>query len=124
MLDIPYVITVGLTAEEWPADIESTLPPEFQEAVLVGGEDVGTLAPRTAWTDGRDRDQFADILHVANRGLVVTRYTQAAEGEEVYPSPFLDFLNARTVSDTERQRLVATNRVIPTEIQRMLLDDS
>jgi ATP-dependent helicase/nuclease subunit B len=54
---------------------------------------------------------------------VVTRYTQTAEADEVHPSPFLDFLDVQSVSDAERQRLVATDRALPMAIRRMLPDD-
>jgi len=37
-LDVPYVIGVGMTAEEWPQPSRSPLPPEFQEAILGGRE--------------------------------------------------------------------------------------
>jgi len=63
-LDVPYVIGVGMTAEEWPQPSRSPLPPEFQEAILRGGA-TGTLAPQPAWVGGRDRDQLGDVLRAA-----------------------------------------------------------
>jgi len=38
-LDVPYVIGVGMTAEEWPQPSRSPLPPEFQEAIRPGGRE-------------------------------------------------------------------------------------
>ena len=120
LLDVPYVIVVGLTADEWPRVTESVIPPEFQEAVLRGDGDASTLAPRTAWTDGRDRDQFLDIFRAAQNAVIVTRHTQTIEGDVVHPSAYLDYLNLQTVSEHHRQQLVSTDRVLPPEIQGML----
>ena len=120
LLDIPYVITVGLVDGGWPQHTASILPPELQEAILRGADRVGTLAPRTSWTTGRDRDQFADAIDAATRGLIVTRYTETAAGETRRPSTLLEQVDATTVSDVERQRLVSSDRELPTAIHGMI----
>ncbi len=119
-LDIPYVIAVGLTASEWPQATESPLEPEFQEAILHGEGESAKLAPRTSWSDGRDRDHLSDTLGAAARGVVVTRHTETASGDIVHPSPFLKFLDIDTVSDVEMQRLQSADRELPTPVRAML----
>jgi len=120
LLDVPYVITVGLVDGEWPKHTESVVLPELQEAILQGADRVRTLAPRTSWTTGRDRDQFADTVDVANSGLIVTRYTETPAGETRRPSPLLEQVDTTTVPDAERQRLVRPDRDLPAAIRRML----
>jgi len=115
-LDVPYVVTLGLTADQWPRPPESVLPPEFQEAVLQGDGQSGLLAPQPAWIGGRDRDQFSDTLQAAGRCIVVTRYTQTREGNEVHPSPLLGYLDTERVDERDRVRLVGTDRQLPPEI--------
>ncbi|MGB9960792.1 hypothetical protein ACOZ32_01050 (plasmid) [Halobacterium sp. MBLA0001] len=98
LLNVPYVFAVGLVDGEWPQQTESVVPPELQETILRGNGPVGTLAPRTAWTTGRDRDQFDDTLRAAETGLIVTRHTESPSGEERRPSPLLDHLDTDTAS--------------------------
>jgi ATP-dependent helicase/nuclease subunit B len=119
-LDVPYIVAVGLVEGEWPQRTESMLPPEFQEAVLAGDGDAASLAPRAAWTDGRDRDQFADALGAAGRGAILTRHTRRADGETAHPSSFLDRLETRTVDDDDRRALVSTDSSLPDAIEAML----
>jgi ATP-dependent helicase/nuclease subunit B len=116
-LDVPYVVAVGLTADQWPQPPESVLPPEFQEAVLQGDGQSGLLAPQPAWIGGRDRDQFSDTLRAAGQCVVVTRYTQTREGNEVHPSPLLGYLNTERVGEKDRDLLVGTDRQLPPEIR-------
>ncbi|WP_208023572.1 PD-(D/E)XK nuclease family protein [Halorussus pelagicus] len=123
MLDIPYVVAVGLTDGEWPQETDSTVPSELQEAILTGDGEAANLAPRTAWTDGRDRDQFADTLSAARNGLVVTRHTESVDGDEKRPSPFLARLDLETVSDADRRRLVGSDRELPDAIRGMFSDE-
>jgi len=120
LLDIPYVITVGMVAGEWPKQTDSVVPPELQEAILRGADRVGTLAPQTSWTTGRDRDQFADTVDAAGSGLIVTRHTETAAGETRRASALLEHLDATTVADTERRRLVSPDRELPAAILSML----
>lgn len=120
MLDIQYVIAVGMTADEWPRTTESEVPSEFQEVVLRGDGDTSKLAPQTVWTDGRDRDQFVDVFRAAGTGVVLTRYTQTVDGDDVHSSPFLDHLDLQTVSESHRQRLLSTNRELPPEVEGLL----
>ena len=120
LLDIPYVITVGLVDGEWPKHTESVIPPELQEKVLRGDDRVGTLAPRTSWTTGRDRDQFADTVATANTGLIVTRFTETPTGETRRPSALLEQVDPTAVPDSERQQLVSTDRDLPAAIRSML----
>jgi ATP-dependent helicase/nuclease subunit B len=119
-LDVPYVVTLGLTADQWPRPSESVLPAEFQEAVLQGDGQSGLLAPQPAWIGGRDRDQFSDTLRAAGQCVVVTRYTQTREGNEVQPSPLLEYLNTDRVGETDRERLIGAERRLPPEIQGFL----
>ena len=123
LLDIPYVITVGLVAGEWPKHSDSVVAPELQEAILRGADRVGTLAPRTSWTTGRDRDQFADTVDTPTSGLIVTRHTETPAGDTCRPSPFLEQLDTTTVPDTERQRLVRPDGDLPAAIRGMLDTD-
>ena len=120
LLDIPYVITVGMVAGEWPKYTDSVIPPELQEAILRGTDRVGTLAPQTSWTTGRDRDQFADTVDAAGTGLIATRYTETSAGETRRPSALLEQLDATVVPDAERRRLVSPDRELPTAIRGML----
>ncbi|WP_049909032.1 hypothetical protein [Halorubrum saccharovorum] len=116
-LDVPYVVVLGLTADQWPRPPESVLPPEFQEAVLQGDGQSGLLAPQPAWIGGRDRDQFTDALRAAGQCAVVTRYTQTREGNEVQPSPLLGYINTERVGETDRERLISADRRLPPEIR-------
>lgn len=120
-LDVPYVIAVGLTAEEWPRPAESALPPEFQEAVLRGNGPSEALAPQPAWVGGRDRDQFADTLRAAAECVVVTRHTRSPGGDDVARSPLLDHVDTRRVSEAARRRLVGTERALPPEIREVVV---
>lgn len=120
LLDIPYIVIVGLVDGEWPAHVESVLPPEFQEAVLKGNDQVGTLAPRTAWSNGRDRDQFDDAVRAASRGVILTRHTETIDGEQRRPSTLIDYLDTTVVSDQKRKQLVSPDRVLPDAIREMI----
>ncbi|WP_248517937.1 hypothetical protein [Salinarchaeum laminariae] len=120
LLDIPYVIAVGLVDGEWPQQTGSVVPPELQEAILRGDGRVGALAPRSAWTTGRDRDQFDDTHRAARDGLIVTRHTESPSGEERRPSPLLEHLDTDVVSAEERRRLVSTDRKLPDAVVAML----
>jgi ATP-dependent helicase/nuclease subunit B len=119
-LDVPYVVAVGLVEGEWPQRTESSIPSEFQEAVLAGDDDAASLAPRAAWTDGRDRAQFADALGAAGRGVILTRHTRRIDGETAYPSPFLERLETHTVDDGDRRALVGADGTLPDAIEAML----
>ena len=119
-LSVPYVITVGVTAAEWPAQTDSVVPAELQEAVLSGAGATGIVAPRTAWGDGRDRDHFADAMRAAERGVIVTRYTQTGDGDDIHPSPFLASLEMETVSGQDRTQLVSTTPQLPEPISALL----
>jgi ATP-dependent helicase/nuclease subunit B len=122
LLDVPYVITVGLVDGEWPKQTESVVPPELQEEILRGDSRVGTLAPRTAWTTGRDRDQFDDVLRAAGEGLIVTRHTENLAGEERRPSPLIEHLETDVVPNAEQRRLLSPERELP-DIVRAMLDN-
>jgi len=119
-LSVPFVIAVGVTAADWPTQTDSVVPPELQEAVLSGAGKTATVAPRTAWGDGRDRDHFADAMRAATNGVIVTRYTQTADGTEVHPSPFLASLEMETVPEPARTRLVSTEQHLPEPIADLL----
>jgi ATP-dependent helicase/nuclease subunit B len=119
-LDIPYVVAVGLTAKEWPQQTDSPLEPEFQEAVLQGEGPAAKLAPSTSWTDGRDRDHFADTLGAGGRAVVVTRHMETANGDVVHPSSFLEFLDTEAVSDSEMRQLQSTDRELPAPVRATL----
>ncbi|MDL0131476.1 hypothetical protein PNP59_11110 [Halobacterium salinarum] len=123
LLDIPYVIAVGLVDGEWPTQPESVVPAELQEEILRGEGRTGALAPRTAWTTGRDRDQFADTVQAAGDGLVVTRHTESTSGDERRPSPLLDQLNTKVVPADERRRLVSPSRDLPDAVEAMLNEE-
>ncbi|MFC7116538.1 hypothetical protein ACFQH2_18515 [Natronoarchaeum sp. GCM10025703] len=119
LLDIPYVIGVGLVDGEWPQQTDSVVPPELQEAILRGAGRAGTLAPRAAWTDGRDRDQFDDTVRAAGAGLILTRHTETTAGEERRPSPLLEYLSPEVVPVDERRRLLSDDPQLPTAVQAM-----
>lgn len=123
LVDVPYVIAVGLVDGEWPQQTQSVIAPELQEAILRGDGRVGTLAPRTAWTTGRDRDQFDDTLRAARTGLIVTRHTESPTGEERRPSPLLRHLNTDLVPSDERRRLVSSERELPDVVRAMLNEE-
>ena len=119
-LSVPFIIAVGATAAEWPAQTDSVVPSELQEAVLSGAGATDIVAPRTAWGDGRDRDHFADAMRAAERGVIVTRYTQTEDGDDVHPSPFLASLEMETVSGQARTQLTSTTPQLPPEIAALL----
>jgi ATP-dependent helicase/nuclease subunit B len=123
LLDMPYVIAAGLVAGEWPKKTENIVPPELQEEILRGNDNVGTLAPQTSWTTGRDRDQFADTVGVASSGLIITRHTETATGETQEPSIYLEQMDATTVPDDERRRLMSPDNELPTAIRAMLKEE-
>ncbi|WP_050032658.1 hypothetical protein [Halorubrum halophilum] len=123
-LEVPYVIAVGLTAEEWPNPSQSVLPPEFQEAVLRGEGSSEALAPQPAWVGGRDRDQFVDTLRVAERCVVVTRHTRTPAGDDVARSPLLDHIETRRISESSRRRLVGTERELPPALREIVGGES
>jgi ATP-dependent helicase/nuclease subunit B len=122
LLDVPFVVAAGLVAGEWPREVGSTLPPELHEAVLSGDGAAASLAPRTAWMDGRDRDQFGDVLDAAGDALVVTRHTERADGTEKRPSPLLECLDVESVPEDARRRLVSPDRELPAPIRSVLRD--
>ncbi|SEH46132.1 ATP-dependent helicase/nuclease subunit B [Halopenitus malekzadehii] len=122
LLDVPYVVVVGLVDGEWPRTSESPIPPELQEAVLAGAEGTSTLAPRTAWTDGRDRDQFDDACRAAGRGLVLTRHTETMDGDPRRRSPLLDQLDPTAVDDDALHRLVSPDRRLPEPLREIVED--
>lgn len=119
-LSVPYIIAVGMTAAEWPAQTDSVVPAELQEAVLSGAGETDIVAPRTAWGDGRDRDHFADAMRAAERGVIVTRYTQTGDGDNVHPSPFVASLEMETVSERACTQLRSTAQQLPPEIGALL----
>ncbi len=119
-LDIPYVITLGLTADQWPQPPQSLLPPEFREAVLRGDGQAEVLAPQPAWAGGRDRDQFLDTLRSAGRCVILSRYTRTGEGDDVPPSPLLDHLNPERVTEEARRQLTGPRRELPPEVQGLV----
>ncbi len=121
--EIPYVVAVGLVEDEWPNQTKSTLPPELQHTILVGDRPAGRLAPRTAWHGGRDLDQFCDTIAAATRGIIVTRHTLDADGNQQSRSPLLDHLDTEFVDRDSRQQLLSTDRALPSQIESMLLDD-
>ncbi|MFC7074710.1 hypothetical protein ACFQJ7_08415 [Halovenus rubra] len=123
LLDIPYVIAAGLVDGEWPTPTQSPLPSELQEAVLSGERQAEQLAPRTAWTDGRDRDQFDDTVRAADNGLILTRHTETISGEEQRPSYLLEYLDREVVSDKEVESLLGPDCILPQPIRRMLKGD-
>jgi len=123
LLDVSYVISVGLIDGKWPDSTESPLPVELQEAILTGEETTERLAPRTAWTDGRDRDQFDDTVRAAGRGLILTRHAQTMDGEEQRPSHLLEYLDRDKIGDEELQALVGPDCVLPRAIRGMLPGD-
>ncbi|WP_049911405.1 hypothetical protein [Halorubrum lipolyticum] len=123
-LEVPYVISVGMTAEEWPRPSRSVLPPEFREAVLRGEGATGALAPRPAWVGGRDRDQFADTLGAAERCLVFTRHTRTPAGDDAARSPLLDHLDTRRVAEESRRELAGTERELPPELRAVVAGES
>ncbi|WP_237006232.1 hypothetical protein [Halobacterium rubrum] len=120
LLDVPYVLAVGLVDGEWPQRTESVVPPELQAEIIRGDGRAGALAPRTAWTTGRDRDQLDDTLRAAGDGLIVTRHTESTAGEERRPSPLLNHLETDVVSADERRRLVSPERELPAAVRAML----
>lgn len=124
LLDVQYVVAVGLIDGEWPQQTESPVPPELQETILTGEGRTERLAPRTAWTDGRDRDQFDDTFRAARDGLIVTRHTESSEGNNRHRSPLLDYLDVELVPNHEQQRLVSADRELPSAIHPMLTDDA
>ncbi|MFW5956501.1 MAG: hypothetical protein ACOCQY_03765 [Halorhabdus sp.] len=120
LLNIPYVIAVGLVDGEWPRQARSTIPAALQAAILQGDGDVGTLAPWTAWSSGRDRDQFADTVRAASAGLIVTRHSQTLDGDTRRPSPFLDELDTDRLSEAARRDLVGATPTLPGVLAAML----
>jgi len=120
LLDVPYVIAVGLIDGEWPQTTESVLPPELQETILGASNGTDVLAPRTAWTDGRDRDQFDDTVRAASQELILTRHTETIDGESRRPSYLLDYLDRTIVEDDEVAQLLSPERTLPESIREIV----
>lgn len=116
LLDIPYVIAMGLLEGEWPRQAPSTIPVELQSAILRGEGRLSTLPPHTAWSPMRDYDQFLDTVRAASSSLILTRYTQAADDDTRRPSPLIDQLE----STAGRHTLDGTEAVIPDAITTIL----
>lgn len=119
-LDVPVVILVGLTDAEWPRETDSALPAEFEEAVLTGSGEAGNLAPRPAWTDGRDRDQLLDTLSAAERGVVAIRHARTFEGDDIRPSPFLKHIERNRVPESEVNELLGPDRELPSALSHLV----
>jgi len=107
-LDVPYVIGVGMTAEEWPQPSRSPLPPEFQEAILRGRERRGRSR--------RSRRGSAAATAISS-GTCSGRRGGASSSpdiperpgdDDVARSPLLDHLDTRRVSEDARRRLIGT----------------
>ncbi|MCU4744229.1 hypothetical protein [Natronoglomus mannanivorans] len=123
-LDVPVVILVGLTDAEWPRETDSALPAEFEEAVLTGSGEAENLAPRPAWTDGRDRDQLLDTLSAAERGVVAIRHTRTFEGDDVRPSPFLEHIECDFVPESGVDALLGPDRELPAELSHLVTTEA
>lgn len=120
VLDVSYVIVAGLTASEWPQETDSVTQPEFEEAILRGQGKTSKLAPDTSWTNGRDRDHFADVLNAAANGLILTRYRETNRGDVVHPSPLFEVCDTDPIGDDEIQSLRTPEREVPASVRSML----
>ena len=123
-LDVPVVILVGLTESEWPRETDSALPAEFEEAVLTGSGDAENLAPRPAWTDGRDRDQLLDTLSAATRGVAAIRHARTFDGDDVRPSPFLERVERDRVPESEVSALLGSDRELPAALTHLVTTEA
>jgi ATP-dependent helicase/nuclease subunit B len=119
---VPYVIAVGLTDGVWPQETDPLVPVEFQERILSGHEACQHLAPRAAWAELRDYDQFADVMAAATQGLIVTRHTRTYDGIEQPRSPLLSSVDVERVSQSAASGLLHTDRQIPDDLARLLPD--
>lgn len=119
---VPYVIAVGLTDGVWPQETDSLVPVEFQERILSERGACQHLAPRAAWAELRDYDQFADVVAAATQGLIVTRHTRTYDGIEQPRSPLLSSVDVERVSQSAAAGLLHTDRQIPDLLARLLPD--
>jgi len=122
-LEVPYVIAVGLTAEEWPQPSQSPLPPEFQEAVLRARGATGDA--RAAAGVGRRPRPRSVRGHAPGGGSVRRRHPTYPErpAATTWPAPLLlDHLDTRRVSEDARRRLIGTDRELPPELRAVVGD--
>jgi len=120
--EIPYVIAVGLTDGVWPQSSDSLLPVELQQGIRAGGNEapLQRLAPRAAWGDLRDYDQFADVVAAATSGLILTYHTRTHDGVAQPRSPLLAAVDAKTVSQAAAAGLVQADRQLPAPLAALL----
>lgn len=122
--EVPYVIGVGLTDGVWPQETASLVPMAIQECILSSGEQCQSLAPRAAWAELRDHDQFADVVAAATQALIVTRHTRTHDGVEQSRSPLLSLVDVESVSQSAAAGLLRTDRRIPDALTRILPDQA
>jgi ATP-dependent helicase/nuclease subunit B len=125
---VPYVIAVGLADGVWPrrSNARSKIPVEIQQRVLGGHDGLAQLAPRLAWNELRTADQFADTIHAASQGLVLTRHTATETGEPRRPSPFLEALDEHltSIDPSTAAGLVHVERHVPAALAKLLPTES
>ena len=119
---IPYVIAVGLTEGVWPQETASLVPIELQECIISGRDGYQHLAPRAAWAEIRDYDQFADVVTAATHALILTRYTRTYDGIERPRSPLLSTVEVERVPQSATAKLLRTDRQVPEELDQILPD--
>jgi ATP-dependent helicase/nuclease subunit B len=119
---VPYVIAVGLADGVWPqrSNAGSKIPVEIQNRVLSGCDGLAQLAPRLAWNQLRAADQFADTIHAATSGLVLTRHTRTETGEPRRPSSFLEALDVASVDPSTAAGLLQLDRQVPAALAEIL----
>lgn len=110
-LSVPYVIAIGLVAEEWPTTPASPVPSAAR--TVIETTDIDGVRPHSAWTTARACDQFEVASNTATKVFVVTRHTTDANGVEKRPSPFLEHVETTRVPKAAQQRLMTEPSVIP-----------
>jgi len=116
----PYVIALGLTDGVWPRETDSVVPVELQQCILAGDDKCPLLAPRAAWAELRDYDQFADVVASATRGLIVTRHTRTHDVIDKARSPVLASVDVERVPQSAAAGLLCTDRRVPDELDHLL----
>ncbi|MFC7198813.1 hypothetical protein [Halospeciosus flavus] len=123
--EYPYVVAVGLVDGKWPERPDGAFPPAFRDAVVAGEGPAAGLGVRGAWTEERERDHFVDAVRTATEGLVLTRFTEDADGVTYHRSPLLDEFDDRgvdlpAVEGGDVADLLAADRRLPESLRRVL----
>lgn len=114
----PFVIALGLVDGEWPQQPHGAFPIEARTAVSNGASpEARNLAVRGAWTEDREYDHAVDAIRTATNHLIVTRYTEDAEGVSYQRSPLLAELSLTGLSNDAYHRLLGPDATLPKRIR-------